>query len=348
MLAAAHAGFARLHTPFAAVHFMISMRALYMALGVALISATATDAAAQEQRPIRAREAAVVQVADVRELVEKLRPGWLWMGGDPQYAASRAKVRVWVGGTQVGGLEALRGLGTANLHSIRLVGRRVARAHDPGLNPDVVGALLVRYESGPPRPRRFEVSAGLGLRSLLESRARQSMIDAGLDSLSQIAYWRRGFSHPATVFASAAMHLRPGVGVSASVLHTGDHNVRGIPPAPPVLGISNRFRTTDVSLGVFAAPGMLRLGAGPAVRVLRYEQALGRCECLEPEGGTRLVPGAAGDAGLVAPPTGPLRAQLRLAARWFPSHVVPANRGTPDLQLGGFTTYVTIGAGFAF
>ena len=31
----------------------------------------------------------------------------------------------------------------------------------------VVGALLVRYESGPPRPRRFEVTGGIGYRGQL-------------------------------------------------------------------------------------------------------------------------------------------------------------------------------------
>lgn len=327
---------------------MISLRTLGMLLALVLVPAAAADAAAQNQRPIRQRDVAAAQVQDVYALVEKLRPDWLWMGGDPRFAASRAKVRVWVGDTQVGGLEALRGLTVENVYSVRLVGRKVARGRDPRLDPEVVGALLVRYEDGKESRRRFEVTAGIGHRGLLEARAHRSMVDAGLDTLSGAVYWRYGISRPPTLSLAGAMHFRDHAGVSASVLHTGGHNVRGIPPQPPYEGISNRFSTTDFAAEVFAAPRYLRLGAGPALRVLRYRQSLGSCECREPEAGSRLVVGGAADVGVTVPPTALLHLQLAFAARWFPSHSVPANRGLPDLEMGGFTTYLTISGGFGF
>lgn len=316
-------------------------------MAVMLILA-AGDAAAQNQRPIRPREVAAAQAIDVYQLVEKLRPDWLWAAGDPALAASRAKVRVWVGDDHVGGLEALRGLTTADLYSVRLVGREVARARDPRLDPEVVAAVLVRYEDGKPSRHRFEVTAGAGFRTLLEERAREAMIEAGLDSLSTGQYWRSGISRPLTVFAAGAMHLGEHTGLSLSVLRTSGHNVRGIPLDPPYEGISNRFSTTDLAAGVFAESRMVRVGAGPALRLLRYRQFLGACECREPAGGLKPVMGGAADAALIVPPSGPLHLQLMFAARWFPSHGVPANRGTPDLELGGFTTYLTIGAGFGF
>lgn len=326
---------------------MTSVRTVSLAIAALLLLA-AKDTAAQNQRPIRQRDVAAAQVQDVYALVEKLRPEWLWVGGDPQFAASRAKVRVWVGDTQVGGLEALRGLAVENLYSVRLVGRQVARGRHPRLDPEVVGALLVRYEDGKESRRRFEVTAGIGQRGLLEARARQSMVDAGLDTLSGALYWRYGISRPPTVFLAGAMHLHDHAGVSASVLHTGGHNVRGIPPRPPYEGISNRFSTTDLAAEVFAAPRYLRLGAGPALRVLQYQQSLGSCECREPEGGSRLVLGGAADVGVIVPPTALLHLQLAFAARWFPSHSVPASRGLPELEMGGFTTYLTISGGFGF
>lgn len=324
---------------------MKSLRTLSLAVAALLVLA-ATDTAAQNQRPIRERDVAAAQAEDVYQLVEKLRPDWLWMGGDPADAASRARVRVWVDNAQVGGLEALRGLTVARLHSVRIVGREVARARDPGADPSVAGALLVRYETEAPAPGRVEISAGVGRRGELEARARQGMADAGYDLQTRI--WENGVDRPLALTLTGKLRLRQGLGVSVNALHTGGHNVRGIPRQPPFVSVSNRFNTTDLTAQLFAERSRFRLGAGPAVRMLGYRQTRGTCECEQAVDGSQVVMGGAADVGVASPAYGPLQLELVYGARWFPSHKLPAYQGAPELELGGFTTYLTVGAGFGF
>lgn len=330
------------HSPF----HMISFRAFSLALAMILVPAAAMDAAAQNQRPIRRSEVVAAQAADVHQLVERLRPAWLEAGGDPSDPAARARVRVWVGDTQVGGLEALRGLTTDKLFSVRLVGREVARARDPRLSPDVVGAVLVRYEDAPPEPGRVELTAGIGRRGEIEPRVRQSFEDAGFDLSNRI--WDSNVSHPLAMHAAARVRLRSRGGVSLGVLHTAGHNVRGIPPEPPFVGVSNRFSTTDVAAALFVEPSRFRLSAGPALRLLRYRQTTGGCECNDPVDGSEIVPGAAADASVTSPAISRMHLELTYAARWFPSHSIPAYQRAPEMDLGGFTTYFTLSAGFGF
>jgi hypothetical protein len=310
----------------------------------AMLVLGAGDAAAQSPTLIRRREVAAAQAADVYQLVETLRPDWLGMGGDPQDPASRAKVRVWVGETQVGGLEALRGLTTTDLFSVRLVGREVARARDPRLDPAVVAAVLVRYEDAPPAPGRIEISAGIGGRGQLRGRARQGMADAGFDMSDRI--FNEPQDNPLAVYATAKLRLRPHAGVLLNALHTGGHNVRGLPSTPPFVGVSNRFSTTDLAAEVFTEPSRFRLGAGPALRMLEYRQTTGGCECNDAESGSQVVLGGAADVGVASPAIGRMQLELVLGGRWFPAHAVPAYRSAPALELGGFTTYLTLGAGF--
>jgi hypothetical protein len=325
---------------------MISLRVLGMALALGMIPAVAANAAAQNQRPIRARDVPAAQAADVYQLVEKLRPDWLGLGGDAADPASRAKVRVWVGETHAGGLEALRGLTTTNLSSVRLVGPEVARARDPRLDPAVVGAVLVRYEEAAAAPRRMELSFGIGRRGELEGRAEQSMLDAGFDTSNRV--WEENVDHPMAFYATGKLRLRHRAGVSLNALHTGGHNVRGMPQTPPFVGVSSRFSTTDLAAQAFIEPSRFRLGVGPALRMLSYRQTTGGCECNDAEDGSDVVLGGAADLGIASPAFGPMQLELVLAARWFPSHAVPAYHGAPELELGGFTSYLTLGAGFGF
>ncbi|HYR11675.1 MAG TPA: hypothetical protein VEQ60_28085 [Longimicrobium sp.] len=43
-----------------------------------------------------------------------------------------------------------------------------------------------------------------------------------------------------------------------------------------------------------------------------------------------------------------MQLELVYGAGWFPSHTIPAYQGAPELELGGFTTYLTISGGFGF
>lgn len=324
---------------------MTSVRTLSLAIA-ALLTMVVNDAAAQNQRPIRGPDVAAAQAQDVYQLVEKLRPDWLWMAGDPADAASRANVRVWVDNTQVGGLEALRGLTVARLHSVRLVGREVARARDPRTDASVAGALLVRYDTEAPGPGRIEISAGLGRRGELESRAREGMVEAGFDLQNRI--WTNGVDRPLAYFLTAKLRLRDQLGISVNALYTGGHNVRGIPGEPPFISVSNRFSTADLAAQVFAERSSFRLGAGPALRMLRYTQTRGSCECEQAVEGSQVVLGGGADLGVASPAYGPMQLELVYGARWFPSHTIPPYQGAPELELGGFTTYLTLGAAFGF
>lgn len=324
---------------------MTSLRTLSLAVA-ALLMLVATDTSAQNQRPIRGRDVAAAQAQDVYTLVEKLRPDWLWVGGDPADPASRAKVRVWVDNAQVGGLEALRGLTVTRLHSVRLAGPEVARARDPRADASVAGALLVRYETEAAAPGRIEISAGLGRRGELEARAREGMAEAGYDLQTRI--WENGVDRPLALFATGKLRLRDQFGVSVNALYTGGHNVRGIPREPPYISVSNRFSTADLTAQVFAERSRFRIGAGPALRMLRYTQTRGSCECEQAVNGSQVVLGGGADVGVASPAYGPMQLELVYGARWFPSHTIPAYQGAPELEMGGFTTYLTLGAGFGF
>lgn len=312
----------------------------------AVLALAATDAAAQNYRPIRAPEAAAAQAQDVYQLVEKLRPEWLWLGGDPQFATSRAKVRVFVDGNQVGGLEALRGLTLEKLASVRTAGRELVRARDGRMDPAVVGALLVRYEEAPPKPGRMEVSAGMGHRADLEARALDDMEAGNMDIENRV--WAKNANQPFVFYLTGKLRLGRGLGTSLNVLHTGGLSIRGMPLEPPFVGHSNRFSTTDLAAQAFAEWRMIRVGAGPALRVLQYTQTTGGCECNDEESGSKLVAGASADLAISAPAVGPVHLELVYGARWFPAHAVPAYLRAPELELGGFTNYLTIGAVLGF
>ena len=91
----------------------------------------------------------------------------------------------------------------------------------------------------------------------------------------------------------------------------------------------------------------LRLGAGPAVRLLDYEQGDGKCGCLYGRSGSSTVPGLAGDLTLVIRRK-QAYAQAAFMGRWFRPHGIPEHRTTPEIPLGGWTPYASFGLGFAF
>lgn len=321
------------------------------ALVTVLLLAFGAPAAAQDLRPIRAADTVGVDAPTVYQLIERLRPEWLRVAGDPADLASRERVRVFRGGTSVGGLDALLGMPVEGLVSVRLAGPQAAVARDPRTPPDAVAAILVLYATDR-RSRRVEFVVGVGRRgAAIRHRAAASLAEDGWDrSLADLHSWASPHRTPGTLFAAASMHVRPYAGVTVTAHRTGQFNVRGISPVPdpprPPLPQTTWIGTTDLAATVFARRHMLRAAAGPALRVADYRRTTGYCECRDQETGRAVALGAAGDVGMVFPPFGPVVLQLQASVRWFPPHGIPAGGGMPRIELGGVTTYVSLGAGF--
>ena len=304
------------------------------------------EAAAQSRRPIRAAEAATVEAVDLYELVEQLRPDWLWMGGDPAVPVAAARVRVFVGYADVGGVQALRGRTTSNLHSIHIAGPQ--RMGIPR-GTDVAAVLLVRYEDpqvARAPARRFHVTVGGSRRGLLDARAEASHRDNGWPKYHLGAFTRRTRALP-PVYVGVGMRLRGNTGVGANAIRARS-SVRSV-QREGVYGtyVTNDFTIADISATAFAGNRYVRLGVGPALRLVDYSQAGGSCMCSDVREGSQSVLGAAGDVTLSVPPSGRLQFQMIVSGRWFSSHSLPSYSGAPPVQLGGSTLYATFGAAFS-
>lgn len=319
---------------------MTRARAFGAAMAAVLLLATAGEAAAQSSI-IRAREAEAAQVRTVYELVQRLRPDWLGVAGDPAEPESARKVRVYLRNEDVGGLDALRGMPTTDLHSIRIEGPERVRMLDPR-TIGVVAVLVVRYENpGVTRaePRRIRLTFGLAERGGLSGRAMRSLASAG---------WSGNETHLPAAFGAAALRLGPRAGLSASVLATSAtiHSSEGDRYRVDQ-SFHSEFTTVDAAVGLYAESGFVRLGAGPAVRMLRYEQGAGYCGCIFPRTGSTTVAGAAGDLTFIGQ-RGRTHGQASLSGRWFRPHAIPAHREAPALEVGGLTTYFSVGVGYSF
>ncbi|HEX6913126.1 MAG TPA: hypothetical protein VF142_22135, partial [Longimicrobium sp.] len=288
---------------------MMRTGALGITMAAVLVLATARQAAAQNPTLIRTREAQAAQARNLYELVEQLRPGWLRVAGDPADPESARKVRVYVRDRDSGGLDALRGMPSENLHSVRIEGPERARLLDPR-NLDVVAVLVVRYENPAVTgadPRRVRLTFGLAERMGLGDRALRSLDDSG---------WTGYEDRLPTAFGAAALRLGGHTGVSASVLATsadilsseGEQYQRNV-------SFRSAFTTVDVAAAAFAEWRFVRLGAGPAARILRYEQGEGYCGCIFLHRGSRTVAGAAGELTLIGQ-RGRTHALASLSGRW--------------------------------
>lgn len=312
-----------------------------VAMAAVLLWATAGDAAAQNAAVIRTREAEAVQARNLYELIQQLRPDWLLVAGDPADPESARKVRVYLKDQDVGGLDALRGMPTADLHSIRIEGPQRVRLMDPR-TIGVVAVLAVRYENPAvtrAEPRRVRLTFGLAERRGLGARAMRSLDESG---------WSGYEDRLPTALGAAALRLGGRAGLSASVLATGAeiHSTRGA-VYPGVQDYVSEFTIVDVAAGVYAESRFVRLGAGPALRMLQYEQGTGACGCIFPTSGRMTVAGAAADLTFIGQ-RGRTHAQASLSGRWFRPHALPAHREAPELELGGLTTYLSAGVGYSF
>lgn len=328
------------------------MRFKNCAAALAAVLFCAGAANAQDTRPIRAREAAPLNAQDVHQLVAQLRPDWLLVGGDPADPASRDRVRVYVGRTLAGGLEALHGMTTTNLHSVELAGAARARQLDRRAW-DVAAVLLVRYEDPnvtQAPSRRVQVTAGLAGRGLLEERAIETLRTAGFASAhSEIAWNPSRANSNFTLYGGVAVRLRGDMGVGLNGYHSSETTARGIRSnsnGRAVAALTNRFTTTDLAAVAFAGTRHVRLGVGPAVRLMKWEQGLGGNGLAELQTGSETVLGAAADVSLSLPPASRLHLQVTAGGRWFPAHTIPGRAGAPETDLGGLTTYTSIGVGF--
>ena len=329
------------------------MRFRNYAAALAALLFCAGAANAQDTRPIRARDAVPLNVRDVHQLVAQLRPDWLLLGGDPADPASRDRVRVYVGRTLAGGLEALHGMTTTNLHSVELAGPARARQLDRrGWN--VAAVVLVRYEDPnvtQAPSRRIQVTAGLGGRGLLDERTIETLREAGFASAhSDIAWTPPRANTSFTLYGGVAVPLRGDMGVGVNGYHTSKTTARGIRSSATtgraVAALTNRFTTTDLAAVAFAGTRHVRLGLGPAVRLLEWEQGLGGNGQGDLQTGSETVLGAAADVSLTLPPASRFHLHVTAGGRWFPAHTIPGRSGAPETDLGGLTTYTSIGVGF--
>lgn len=60
-----------------------------------------------------------------------------------------------------------------------------------------------------------------------------------------------------------------------------------------------------------------------------------------------MVPGAAGDLTLIGQ-RGRTHGMATVSGRWYGAHALPPQRDSPELPLGGLTTFFHVGVGYSF
>lgn len=250
-----------------------SLRRLLPALLLIVFSLSAVPVEAQRARPIRRGEIQRAQAANLYDLLAAVRPDWLAAGGDTT-DLGQARVLVLVGGVPRGTLAGLRGLGTEEVESVRLeMVEEYERRRQ--LRVDEFAAVLLVQPLEP--PERIFVVGSLGTADRETARqVERHLRGNGYGRLGLMltheyeprAVWMLGAGYRLSkLFSAEAVVLK-----NDGLLQDG---IREQDVVQVEMGV------TEISVPVAVHWNMLRVGAGPAARLMSWQWASGHCRCEE-------------------------------------------------------------------
>jgi hypothetical protein len=326
-------------------------------LAALVLASTPASAQARGDR-IPVAELTRAQGTNLYEAVAELRPEWMSLGGDAADPASRDRVLVFIDGRHVGDLSALWTIETRSVAAIQLRSPEYVRRTYPRYpRTEFNAAIYVATRAAPEDlPQgRFTVSldGGIAVRSRL-SNLGDALADAGYDKDFKeldngiVEFTRKGTAQPLVLGGTVAYRAVGPWGVALAGVHTLEGFAAGYNPDTD-LALTATMTATEGALLVTRDLNRLRIGVGPALRVVDWTWASGFCQCVDEQGSSDSVIGVALEgAFLVRMPRVPVMPQVRALARYYPSQSTQyAPLGEP-LEVGGLVVSLGIGLATVF
>ena len=237
-----------------------SLRRLIPALLLVVLSLAAVPVEAQRARPIRRGEIERTQAANLYDLLAAVRPDWLAAGGDTT-DLGQARVLVLVGGVPRGTLAGLRGLGTEEVESVRLEMAEEYQRRGQRRIDEFAAVLLVQpLEPG----ERIFVVGSLGTADRETARGVERHLRA--NGYQRIGEVLSEDEEPRTVWMLGAGYRLSSLFSAEAVMLKNDGLVKDGIRVQDVVQIN--IGVTEVSVPLTVHWNMLRVGAGPAARLM--------------------------------------------------------------------------------
>lgn len=329
---------------------------LRLACAVAAVVLAAPGAHAQSSEVLRQGELRRISAPTLYEAISELRPGWLHLGEDGSPGTSVERVLVFVNGQHVGNLQVLHTLQTSQVLGVRLRTPEYVRRTDPRFpRQEFAAALFVSTRTAAQaRPQgRMTVSldAGYNVRSLARV-ARDALDDQGYTTdyaaapNGIITGEEDGTMAPPTFGATVHYRMRSGWGGALVVNHTLEGRAGGMNPNLETEAVSTTLTSTEGALLITREPSVLRVGVGPAVRMVNWAWTDGYCNCDTEHRSSNAAIGVAGEVATTLPlGSAPVFPQLKVLARYYPSQRTEFSELGEALQAGGLV--LTMGVSLA-
>lgn len=304
---------------------------------------------------VRAAELRATGAADLFGALARARPGWIGLAGDTASARSLERVLVYVDGVYTGTLGLLRGMPYEEVTSVRLRSEMFVRTYASRIPEQPFVAALYVWRATEPaalRQRRWTGSVS-GAVELLETsgRVEQSLADAGFTERAGAGnrWFTEEVNTPTLVLGGSITHLRPsGWGVQAGAAHMLPTRAQAVHPGT-LQAVSGEVTATEGALMAVRSLGVIRLGLGPAVRMLRIDWSEGFCACRDPDSVSSTALGLAAEAIATVPIGGSYLFESGLRLRHYPSQEAgPYGDHFESLDAGGTIAWVGVGFGIRF
>ncbi|HST58931.1 MAG TPA: hypothetical protein VLK84_09590 [Longimicrobium sp.] len=290
------------------------------------------------------------------DAIAQLRPDWLLLGAGMAPRSSAEGVVVFVNGKHVGALDALRAIEPGQVLAVRVRTPDYVRRTNPRFPREEFGAALFvdLQRPGSERPRgRLTVSPEVGFSVLsLAGIARAALSDEGYvgdlktSSGGTVLHGDAETTNPVVLGGSVHYRMRGAWGGALGVYHTLEGQAAGADPTRYLEAVSSRVTSTEATLLLTRQAAALRVGAGPAVRMVDWSWADAYCECDDRETSGSTAVGVAGEVVASLPVSSlPVFPQFKVLARYYPSQQSEFSKLGEPLEVGGLV--LTMGVGIA-
>jgi hypothetical protein len=322
---------------------------------LAVLGIAAPGAGAQNRASLPERELRASSAPKLYEAIAQLRPDWLLLGAGPE-GSSEDRVVVFLNGSHMGNLTVLRGIETAQVLSVRVRSPEfVRRTRTRFPREEFAAALFVETRSLAPERQRgrvtFALEGGFNFRSLAQA-TRQALREQGYTkefgsvSSGVVQYAQDGTLTPPVLGASVHYRARGGWGGALAVHRMLESRAGGANPELYLAAVSANVTSTEAALMLTRDVKALRLGAGPALRMVNWTWIDGYCKCDDRETSSSSALGAAAEVRAALPLRSlPISPEFKLLARYYPSQQTEFSRLDDPLEVGGLV--VTMGMGIS-
>lgn len=286
--------------------------------------------------------------------IAELRPGWTVLNEAAAGVAPEQRALVFVNGQQVESADALRAIEPSQVVAVRLRSAEYVRRTMPRYQGERFACALFVFTRG--APVRYEgrvtlsLDVGYTVRSLPEV-TRAALAERGYQEPYSNApnggglQVAKGTMHPVSLGGSLHYGIRGAWGAGLTVSHTLEGEVGLQDPARSLEAVVATLTSTEAAiLATWQGPAV-RVGAGPAVRSVRWTWTEGYNASPARESDRSSAVGVATEMVLEIPVRTVVSPQLKVTARYYPSQSTEFSELEGPLEVGGMV--VTMGLGVA-